>query len=118
MVPHTVTPGESTLLLRGDTTMLKRASWACAGALILPLLTGGCAGGMQASTAEPLPPAKALQASDLAGLAGDWQGTMRGTTTTGPASAGRSAILRVTIAPDGSFTSNIDGMPGTGRGRI
>ena len=24
----------------------------------------------------------------------------------------------MTIAPDGSFTSNIDGMPGTGRGRI
>jgi hypothetical protein len=72
---------------------------------------------MQRST-EPLPAAKALQASDLAGLAGEWQGTLRGTATTGPASAGRTANLRVTIAPDGSFTSNIDGVPGTGRGRI
>ena len=65
-----------------------------------------------------LAPAKTLQAADLASLAGEWRGTLRGTGTTGPASAGRTANLQVTIAPDGSFTSNIDGVPGVGRGRI
>ena len=96
--------------------MVRRALWACSVMLVLALLVGGCAGA-KTSTA-PMPPAKALQPGDLASLAGEWQGTLRGTGTTGPASAGRTANLRVVIAPDGSFTSNIDGMPGTGRGRI
>ncbi len=95
--------------------MVRKALWACSVTLVLALLVGGCAG---AKTTAQLPPAKALQAGDLASLAGDWQGTLRGTGTTGPASAGRTANLRLAIAPDGSFTSNIDGMPGTGRGRI
>jgi hypothetical protein len=80
------------------------------------LVGSGCA--KRAMSTAPLPPAKTLQPADMAGLAGEWQGTLRGTGTTGPAAAGRSANLRVTIAPDGSFTSNIDGVPGTGRGRI
>jgi hypothetical protein len=84
--------------------------------LAIVMIAGGCAGREMSSA--PLPPAKALQAADLASLAGEWQGTLRGTGTTGPAAAGRTANLRVTIAPDGSFTSNIDGLPGVGRGRI
>jgi hypothetical protein len=84
---------------------------------LVVMLAGGCAG-TGARTTTPLPPAKMLQAADLGSLAGEWQGTLRGTGTTGPASAGRTANLRVTIASDGSFTSNIDGMPGTGKGRI
>jgi hypothetical protein len=96
--------------------MARRALWICSVTLVLALLVGGCAGA-RTSTA-PLPPSKALQSGDLASLAGEWQGTLRGTGTTGPATAGRTANLRVTIAPDGSFTSNIDGVPGVGKGRI
>ena len=92
--------------------MAKRIGWGVGLALVaIVMVVGGCAGREMSSA--PLPPAKALQPADLAGLAGDWQGTLRGTGTTGPASAGRTAHLRVTIAPDGSFTSNIDGIPGS-----
>jgi hypothetical protein len=37
--------------------------------------------------------------------------------TTGPV-PGRTANVRVTVAPDGSFTSNLDGNPGVGKGQI
>lgn len=97
--------------------MTKRVGWGVGLALVaIVMVVGGCAGREMSSA--PLPPAKVLQPADLAGLAGDWQGTLRGTGTTGPAAAGRTANLRVTIAPDGAFTSNIDGAPGVGRGRI
>jgi hypothetical protein len=66
---------------------------------------------------DALPPAKVLQASDLAGLAGEWHGTLKGVMGAGPL-AGRSAVGRVTFAPDGSYTSNISGLPGVGKGRI
>jgi hypothetical protein len=91
--------------------------WLGGLALVVAGLVGSGCAKRAMSTAE-LPPAKTLQPADMAGLAGEWQGTLRGTGTTGPATAGRSANLRVTIAPDGSFTSNIDGIPGAGRGRI
>jgi hypothetical protein len=98
--------------------MSTRSMWVGGVALALAVtLASGCAG-TGARSAAPLPPAKTLQAADLGSLAGEWHGTLRGTRTTGPASAGRTANLRVTIAPDGSFTSNIDGIPGTGKGRI
>jgi hypothetical protein len=66
----------------------------------------------------PLPPAKMLQPSDLASLAGEWHGTLRGAMGTGPAAAGRSAVGRVTVAPDGSYTSNVSGLLGAGKARI
>lgn len=96
--------------------MATRIGWGAGLALlVIVMVVGGCAG---REPSAPLPPAKTLQAADLASLAGEWRGTLRGTGTTGPASAGRTANLQVTIAPDGSFTSNIDGVPGVGRGRI
>ena len=67
------------------------------------LLVGGCAGtGTQA--AKPLPPAKALQPTDLASLAGDWEGTLEG--GSGPFTGRRTSLVRVTVAPDGSYTTN------------
>jgi hypothetical protein len=81
------------------------------------LLVGGCAGtGTQG--ANPLPPAKALQPTDLASLAGEWTGTLEGTAGQGPFTGRRTSLVRVTVAPDGSFTSNISGVPGAGKGRI
>jgi hypothetical protein len=85
-------------------------------ALLLPvLLVGGCAG--TGTPAMPLPPARVLQPSDLASLAGEWQGTLRGTVGIGH-HPGRSAAGRVTVLPDGSYTSNVDGAPGVGKARI
>jgi hypothetical protein len=66
--------------------------------------------------ATPLPPAKALQPADLASLAGEWEGTLEG--GGGPFSGRRTSLVRVTVAPDGSYTSNIAGAPGAGKGRI
>lgn len=83
--------------------------------LVTAMVAGGCAGREMASA--PLPPAKTLQPGDLASLAGEWRGTLKGVGTTGPL-PGRTANLQVTVAPDGSFTSNIDGVPGAGKGRI
>ena len=93
----------------------RRLAWA-GGLTLIVLVASGCAS-TGPSTAMPLPPAKMLQAGDLASLAGEWQGTLRGVVGTGPLQ-GRTAHARVTVAPDGSFTSNIDGNPGAGKGRI
>jgi hypothetical protein len=96
--------------------MSQRILWSAGLALALAgTLASGCAA--TGTSAAPLPPAKMLQPSDLASLAGEWQGTLRGTVGTGPL-AGRSASSRVTVAPDGSFTSNVSGVPGMGRARI
>jgi hypothetical protein len=81
------------------------------------LLASGCAG-TGTSTAMPLPPAKVLQAGDLASLAGEWEGTLEGVAGSGPFAGRRAQLGRVTVAPDGSFTSNINGIPGMGKGRI
>jgi hypothetical protein len=79
------------------------------------LFASGCAGpGTQ--TAKPLPPAKALQPSDLASLAGEWEGTIEGGAS--PFTGRQTSLARVTVAPDGSYTSNISGVPGVGKGRI
>ena len=97
--------------------MTKRIGWGVGLALVaIVMVVGGCAGREMSSA--PLPPAKALQPADLAGLAGEWQGTLRGYRDDGARVRGRTANLRVTVAPDGSFTSNIDGVPGVGKGRI
>jgi hypothetical protein len=103
-------------LPRKETGMNKRIAWA--GGLIVALLAmvaSGCAG--LGTSATPLPPAKMLQESDMASLAGEWQGTLRGVGGRGPVQ-GRTANARVTVAPDGSFTTSIDGRPGVGKGRI
>ena len=80
------------------------------------LVASGCAG-TGASTAMPLPPAKMLQAGDLASLAGEWEGTLEGVSG-GPFAGRRAQLGRITVAPDGSFTSNVNGLPGMGKGRI
>jgi hypothetical protein len=79
------------------------------------MLAGGCAS--TGTTATPLPPAKALQPADLASLAGEWHGTIMGSGGA-IAGAGRSAIGTMTLAPDGSYTTNISGQPGAGKARI
>ena len=89
------------------------------GALIVAAgiaLLGGCAGTGPSPAAMPLPPAKALQPADLASLAGEWGGTLQG--VSGQFAGRRTNQVRVTVAPDGSFTSNINGVPGAGRGKI
>jgi hypothetical protein len=65
----------------------------------------------------PLPPAKTLQPADLASLAGQWHGTLRASAGPTP-SAGRSAVGSMTMAPDGSYTTNVSGQPGSGNARI
>jgi hypothetical protein len=98
---------------------MSRRGIAWAGGLTLTLfvlLASGCAG-TGGSSATPLPPAKVLQPGDLATLAGEWEGTLEGTTG-GPFAGRRAQLGRVTVAPDGSFTSNINGLPGVGKGRI
>ena len=79
------------------------------------LLIGGCAG-TATQSAMPLPPAKALQPADLASLAGEWEGTLEGSTS--PFTGRQTSLARVTVAPDGSYTSNISGVPGAGKGKI
>jgi hypothetical protein len=96
--------------------MKTRIRWSGAVALaVAVILAGGCAG--TGTSAMPLPPAKMLQPSDLASLAGEWHGTLRGSGGPNPA-AGRSAVGSMTLAPDGSYTTNVSGHPGAGKARI
>lgn len=83
--------------------------------LVAAILANGCAS--TGTSTMPLPPAKMLQPSDLAGLAGEWYGTLKGAPGSG-SFQGRSADGRVTIAPDGSYTTNVSGVPGVGKARI
>ncbi len=94
----------------------KNVGWAGVLALMV-MVASGCAS-TGASTAMPLPPAKMLQAGDLASLAGEWEGRLEGSAGAGPPTGRRADFVRVTVAPDGSFTSNINGLPGVGKGRI
>ncbi|MGH7358499.1 MAG: hypothetical protein ACREJR_06780 [Candidatus Rokuibacteriota bacterium] len=79
------------------------------------MFAAGCAG--TGTSATPLPPAKMLQPADLASLAGEWHGTLRGSGGVNPA-AGRSAVGSMTMAPDGSYTTNVSGQLGAGKVRI
>jgi hypothetical protein len=91
-------------------------TWLVAPTLALAVLVAsGCAG--TGSSPMPLPPAKMLQPPDLASLAGEWHGTLRGSGGPNPA-AGRSAVGTMTLAPDGSYTTNVSGQPGAGKARI
>jgi hypothetical protein len=95
--------------------MKTRIQWS--GTLVLAvavLLASGCAS-MDTRTL-PLPPARTLAPSDLASLAGEWRGTLKG--GTGPADTGRAALGTVILAPDGSYTTNVSGQPGAGKARI
>jgi hypothetical protein len=82
--------------------------------LVAAMLASACA---SAPPPAPLPPAKALQPSDLASLAGEWHGILRASVGPTP-STGRSTIGTVTMAPDGSYTTNVSGQPGAGTARI
>jgi hypothetical protein len=82
---------------------------------VAAMLASGCAS--TGTPALPLPPAKTLQPSDLASLAGEWHGTLRGSGGSNPA-AGRSATGTVMLAPDGSYTTNVSGQLGAGKARI
>jgi len=97
--------------------MATKIGWGVCLTLVVAAMIGGACAGREMASAPPLPPAKALQPGDMASLAGEWHGTLRGVGTTGPL-PGRMANLRVTVASDGSYTTNIDGVPGVGKGRI
>ena len=89
---------------------MKQRSWTNLGAIFAVMLAlgSGCA------TAPPLPPSRALQAGDLASLAGEWQGMATGA----PGSsgfAGRQDLLQVTLKADGSYSSMIGARTGLGK---
>ncbi len=77
--------------------MSTRVWSAGVGLVVALMLVSGCAGTGTSPAATSLPPAKMLQPADLAGLAGEWQGTLRrGGQGPGPASiAERSGVGRV-----------------------
>ena len=92
---------------------LTRSVLVCVAVLVV---AAGCASGPQAS-APPLSPAKALQPADMKMLAGEWEGTIRG--STGPGQFGGSSFpARVTLGEDGKFTTNVSGRPGEGSAQI
>src|SRR5262245_27597948 len=82
--------------------MKSRIGWlGGVGLLGAAMLASACA---STPASAPLPPAKVLQPADLASLAGEWHGTLRGSGGANPAT-GRSAIGTMTMAPDGSYTT-------------
>lgn len=95
--------------------MNRRIPWWELALALAVILVSGCAG--TSTPAAPLPPAKVLQPSDLPSLAGEWRGTLKGSPGAG-GFPGRSADGRVTIAPDGSYTTNVSGALGVGKARI
>jgi hypothetical protein len=68
-------------------------------------------------SAAPLPPAKMLQPGDLPSLAGDWEGDARFAKGAGDFTGPRASV-KLTVAPDGSYTSNMDGNQGVGKASI
>jgi len=74
-------------------------------------LAAGCA------AVPPLSDPKAIQPADLASLAGEWQGRIYGSFGT-PGFRQVSRSLRLTFEPNGTFRSNIDGIPGQGTARL
>jgi len=69
------------------------------------------------ATPAPLPPARVLQPADAKILAGEWEGSATGTRGTG-AYGGPGLSTRVVVKEDGTFTSNMGGVPGVGTWRI
>ena len=84
--------------------------------VVAVMIVTGCAG--MGTSAAPLPPAKTLQPSDLASLAGEWHGTLRASGGARSADTGRTAVGSMTFAPDGSYTTNVSGSPGSGKAWI
>jgi hypothetical protein len=80
--------------------------------LVTVAFLAGCA------TPVPLPPARTLQAGDVKSLAGEWEGSATGTRSPGGGYGGPGVSGRVTVKEDGTFTSNMGGVPGVGTFRI
>jgi hypothetical protein len=77
----------------------------------------GCASGLASAPAATLSPAKALQPGDLAKLAGEWEGQVRG--SSGPGQfGGPPHTVKVIVGPDGKFTSDLSGQLGQGSATI
>jgi hypothetical protein len=86
---------------------IRRAALA---ALALVVVTG-CA------TAPSAPAGRMIPITDLAMLAGEWEGTLTGAVG-GGSFTGPRFPARVTVGRDGTFTSVVDGKPGQGSARI
>lgn len=84
-------------------------SAAVLGAVLL--VAAGCASTPVAPLSAPIP------ITSFQAVAGEWKGTITGTLGAG-SFAGSAYPARVTIAPDGSFTSVVNGQPGQGKGEI
>jgi hypothetical protein len=69
------------------------------------------------ATAPPAPAGKMVPVTDLAMLAGEWEGTLTGAVGGGSFTGPRFAA-RVTVGRDGTFTSVVDGKPGQGSARV
>lgn len=89
---------------------MRQGSWTSLGVIfaVMLVLGSGCA------TAPPLPPSRALQAGDLASLAGEWQGMATG--SAGPSGFdGRQDLVRLTLKADGSYSTMIGLRTGIGK---
>jgi hypothetical protein len=80
--------------------------------VVLVAVLAGCA-----TPAPPLPPARMLQAGDLKSLAGEWEGSAKGTAGQG-AYGGPGLSATVVVKEDGTFTSNMGGITGVGTWQI
>jgi len=80
------------------------------GAALLAV-AAGCASAPVAPLSAPVP------ITSFQMVAGEWKGTITGALGAG-SFAGSSQPARLTIAPDGTFTSSINGLPGQGKGEI
>ena len=86
-----------------------RSAWV--GLIVSMMCVAGCA---SPRTSVPLPPAKMLQAADLASLACEWQGTWRASRGSSPAGAGLFLSGSVTFAPDGRIRPMSAAFQGSG----
>jgi hypothetical protein len=91
---------------------MRQRSWTSPGVIFAAMLVLG--GGCATTPAAPLPPARSLQAGDLASLAGEWQGMATGAAGSSGFS-GRQDLLRVTLGADGSYSSLIGSRTGLGK---
>ena len=86
--------------------MRTRFHWIISSSIgLAALLAVGCAS-QKASTTRAPSASPAPTATNVASLAGVWRGWMEGSGTTSP--------VTVTVRPDGTYTSEIGGVTGTG----
>src|SRR5262245_64384770 len=81
--------------------------------LVAMAILAGCA----TTPPPPLPPATMLQAGDVKSMVGEWQAKATGTAGQG-AYGGPGLSGKVTVKEDGTFTSNLGGVPGVGTWKI